>query len=99
MCALSEFEVPIVHQQRSDEDEMFAAAKQGKGQGMKPEEAAVSYFVSQAERGIATDPDKWRAMARQAYRRVQIWLNLKKISPQYADMLFEFLRDTGPDEA
>lgn len=78
---------------------MFDVAKQCKGQGMKPEEAAISYFLTEAERGMASDPDKWLIMGRQAYRRVEIWLNLKKISPQYADMVFEFLRDTEADEA
>jgi hypothetical protein len=99
MSAVSELEVPIVHRDRTDEDAMFATAKQCKGQGMKPEEAAISYFLTEAERGVATDPDKWLAMARQAYQRVEIWLNLKKIGPQYADMVFAFLRDSEADEA
>lgn len=99
MTALSELEVPIVHRDRSDEDAMFDVAKQCKKQGMNPEEAAVSYFVSEAKRGIETDLDKWRAMGIKAYRRVEIWSRHKKIAPQFVDMLFEFLQATDPDEA
>jgi hypothetical protein len=99
MTALAELEGAIVHQDKSDEDAMFDAAKQSKRQGMNPAEAAVSYFVDQAERGLAADPVRWRTMAEQAYRRVQIWLAQKKVGPHYADLLFEFLRDTKPDEA
>lgn len=99
MTALSELEVPIVHRNRSDEDAMFDVAKHCKSQGMNPEEAAVSYFVTEAKRGALTDLDKWRAMGKKAYQRVEIWAQHRKIDPQYVDMLFEFLRDTEPDEA
>ena len=99
MTALAELEGAIVHQDKSDEDAMFDAVKHCKSRGMKPAEAALSYFVAQAECGIAADPDKWRPMAKHAYRRVGIWLEQKKISPQYADMLFYLLRATKPDEA
>lgn len=98
MTALAELEGAIVHQDKSDEDAMFDAARQCKRQGMKPAEAAVSYFVDQARDGIASDPDRWISMADQAYRRVQIWLAQRKIGPHYADMLFEFIRDAKPDE-
>jgi hypothetical protein len=98
MVALAELEGAIVHQDKSDEDAMFDAAKQCKRQGMAPAEAALTYFVDQAERGIAADPERWRAMADQAYRRVQLWLAQKKVAPHYADLLFELLRDTKQDQ-
>ena len=99
MTALSELEVPIVHRDRADEDAMFGIAKQCKSQGMKPEEAAVTYFVNEAKRGVETDLEKWRAMGIKAYDRVEIWSRYQKIDPKFVDMLFEFLRDTEPDEA
>lgn len=99
MTALSELEVPIVHRNREDEDAMFAVAKQCKKQGMKPEEAAVTYFVNEAKRGIETDLEKWRAMGVKAYERVEIWSRNQKVAPEFVDQLFEFLRDTEPDEA
>jgi formate dehydrogenase maturation protein FdhE len=99
MTALSELESAIVHHQKSDEDAMFALIKQSKAQGMKPLEAAASYFVLEAERGLAAVPEKWLPMARQAVGRIRVWSVQEEGCQAWADRLLDLVRDAEPDEA
>lgn len=99
MNTLSELGGPITHQHKADEDSMFDAVKQGKGQGIKPADAALSYFTTQAEHGIRNDPARWHPIARQAALRVKAWLQQEKVGKQSAELLFDLVRNTKPDEA
>jgi len=99
MNALSELAGPISHPQKSEEDLMFDAVRQGKSAGLKPADAALSYFITQARRGMQDDPDKWLPIARQASRRVREWHKQRRIGDQYAETLLELVRETGPNEA
>lgn len=94
MTALAELEGPIVHQNRSDEDAMFDSVKQGKGKGIKPEEAALSYFIAQVEHSVLADPERWKPMLRKATRRVKVWIEQKKVCQQYAEMYFDLVQST-----
>lgn len=99
LTALSELEGPITHQHKSEEDSMFAAAKQSKSEGLKPADAALSYFISQAQRGLQDDPDKWSPITRKAVRQVRVWLQQEKVAKESAEMLFDLVRGTKPTEA
>lgn len=99
MKALAELEGAIVHEKQEEEDAMFDKIKQSKREGMKPAEAAISYFITEAQRGIASNPDSWRLMTHEASRRVRSWSMQGKVGHQYAEMLFDLLQDTEPDEA
>ena len=99
MIALSELEGFIRHQTASDEDAMFDTLKQSKGEGLKPAEAAVSYFISHARRGIAEAPETWGPITHKAALRARVWLQQKKVRQQYADMLAELARGLKPDQA
>lgn len=99
MTALSELESAIVHQQKSDEDAMFDLIKRSKAQGMKPMEAAATYFVIEAERGLAAVPDKWIPMVRQAVQRIRVWSVQEEGCRASADRLLDLLRNAEPDEA
>ena len=99
LTALSELESSIIHHQKVDEDAMFDAIKRSKAQGMKPMAAAASYFVTEAERGLATAPDKWLPMVRQAAKKIRIWSTQDQACRASVDRLFDLLRDVEPDEA
>ena len=99
MTALSELESSIIHHQKADEDAMFDAIKRSKAQGMKPLEAAASYFVTEAERGLADAPEKWIPMVRQAAKKIRVWSVQEQGCGTSADRLFGLLRDAEPDEA
>lgn len=98
LTALSELEGYITHQNESDEDAMFDAVKQCKSQGLKPAEAAISYFVTHARRGVADEPSKWGPIAYKAALRVKGWLKQKRVREEYADSLFSLVRNIKPDE-
>lgn len=99
LTALSELEGPIIHQHKSEEDSMFAAVKQSKGEGLKPADAALSYFISQAQRGLQDDPDRWSPITRKAARQVRVWLQQEKVGKQSAKLLFDLLKKSTPDAA
>jgi hypothetical protein len=99
LTALSELEGFITHQKKSDEDAMFDAVKQSKSQGLKPAEAALSYFVTHASRGVADEPDKWGPVAYKAALRVKGWLKQNRVRQEYADPLFHLVRNRKTDEA
>lgn len=101
MTALSELESAIVHHQKSDEDAMFAMIKRCKAEGIKPLEAAASYYVDEAERGIAVAPDTWIPMVEQAIARMRVWSVQVQGCRPYAERLVALLREAerGDDEA
>jgi formate dehydrogenase maturation protein FdhE len=99
MTALSELESSIIHHQKADEDAMFDTIKRSKAQGMKPMEAAASYFVTEAERGLAASPEKWIPMARQAAKKIRVWSVQEQGCRVSADRLLDLLRNAEPDEA
>jgi len=101
MTALSELESAIVHHEKSDEDAMFAMIKRCKAAGIKPAEAAASYYVAEAERGIAAAPDAWIPMVEQAIKRIRVWAVVDQGCRPHAERLVALLREAeqGDDEA
>jgi len=98
LSALSELGGFIVHPQEEDEDAMFEAVRQSKKQKIKPAEAAVAYFVTHARSGLATEPEKWLPVVRDAIHRARIWEHQKKVSESCSDMIVDLLRNRRPDE-
>ncbi len=98
MVALSELEGLIRHQTASDEDAMFDTLAQSKGRGLKPAEAAVSYFIGHARRGIAEAPGIWGPITRKAARRARMWVQQKKVRKEHAEALFRLASTVKADE-
>ena len=98
MTTLSELETPLLHHRQEDEEAMFDAVKRAKKQGLKPLEGALTYFVTQAESGIAAAPDKWIPMTRQAARRLRQMARRERACLAYAERLFDLLRAAESDE-
>lgn len=99
LVALSELEGLIRHQTASDEDAMFDTLEQSKGEGLKPAEAAVSYFLTHARRGVKEAPETWGPITCKAARRARVWIQQKKVREEHAEALFRLARDVKPDRA